>query len=93
MSPRRAVACLVLLALVLAPVMGVAGDELSGAGGHHHRAAGLRHQAPRPWRSVPAAVASPLTVPCVVQAMRLEPAEPEHDLPLFVRPPFVPPRA
>jgi hypothetical protein len=38
-------------------------------------------------------VASPLTVPCVVQAMRLEPAEPEHDLPLFVRPPFVPPRA
>ena len=93
MSWRGAIACVALLAVIVVPVLGVAGDDLSASHRGSHREAGLRHQPPRPWRTVPAAVASPLPVPPVVPLATLEAVEPQPVLLLLVRTPFVPPRA
>lgn len=93
MSPRRAIACVVLLVVVVAPVLGVAGDDLSSSHRGSHREAGLRQHPPRPWRTVPGTVESPLAVPPAVPLAALDAPEPQPALLLLVRTPFVPPRA
>ena len=91
MSLRRAVACAVLLTLVLAPVLGVADDDLSSSQGTH-REAGLRSHPTRGWRMVPAAVDRPAYVPCAMPLTVLDAPPPGPSLTLVVRTPFVPPR-
>jgi hypothetical protein len=91
MSLRRAVACAVLLTLVLAPVLGVAAD-LSASSRGTHREAGLRSYPTRGWRTVPAAVDQPVYVPCAMLRAALDASPPGLSLTLVVRPPFVPPR-
>jgi hypothetical protein len=93
MSARRAIACVVLLAVIVVPVLGLAGDALSASHSRSHREAGLQHQPPRPWRTIPAAVASTPPVLPALPLTVLESAETRPVLLLFVRTPFVPPRA
>jgi hypothetical protein len=92
MSSRGAIACVVLLLMVVVPVLGVAGDDLPASHRGPHREAGLRHQPPRPWRTAPAAVETPTPLPRVVPLATLDAPEPAHPLLLVVRTPFVPPR-
>jgi hypothetical protein len=93
MSARRAIVGLVLLLTVVVPALGVAGDDHSASHRGAHREAGLRHQPLRPWRTVPAAVDSSVTVQPTAPLAGLEATEPEPALLLLVRTPFVPPRA
>lgn len=88
MSLRGVVAAVVLLALVLTPVLGLAADDLSGAA----RATGLRHQPSGAWRTVPGAVEPYVAMPRIVALATLEVWEPAHAQPLVIRMPFVPPR-
>jgi hypothetical protein len=92
MVPCRTIACLVLLTIVLAPLLGVAGDDFSGLGRGAPRETGLRHQPLRPWRTIPGAVEPPTVIPRLALLAALEGSEPAHTLPMVVRTPFVPPR-
>ncbi len=92
MSLRRAVACAVLLTLVLAPVLGVAADDLSASSRGTHREAGLRSCPNQGWRTVPAAVDRPVYVPCAMPLTALDAPPPALSLRLVVRMLFVPPR-
>jgi hypothetical protein len=93
MSSRRAIACVLMLVMVVVPVVGMAVDDLSVSPHGSHREAGLRHQPPRSGRSAPAAVESPRPVLPAVSFVPLDATEPPLVLPLLVRTPFVPPRA
>lgn len=87
----RVIACVVLLAVVLVPLAGLAGDDLSPRAGTKHHAS-LRPQPQRGWRTLPAAVELASFTIEAVRLGRLEPAEPTLALPVLVRIPFVPPR-
>jgi len=80
--------CVVLVAVLLVPALGVAGDGRLGS----HGEAGLRHQAPWSWRTTFATVAAPVTVPRAVPLAWLDAPEPQDTSRLVVRAPFVPPR-
>jgi hypothetical protein len=90
MATIRLVACAIVLALVLVPLVGVATDDLSVAGTHHDNS--VRHQPTRGWRTVPAAVDRPEHDTCTTELARLDLAEPASTPPPLARPPFVPPR-
>jgi hypothetical protein len=92
MGLRRAIAFVVLLALVLVPVLGMAADDLSGSGRAAARDSRLRHQPPRPWRTIPAAVEPPVAIPRMVPLGTLDASELAYAPQLVIRPPFVPPR-
>jgi len=90
MATVRPLVCMLLFALVLVPLVGVATDDLSAPATHHD--SGLRHQPGRGWRAMPAAVDSPsdLRRPRAVATLELsESGAAPMPLP---RPPFVPPR-
>jgi hypothetical protein len=89
---RRAVAFVVLVVLVLVPLLGIAADDLSGSGRAAARETGLRHQPPRPWRTIPAALESPVAMPRMVLLGTLEASELASVPQVVIRPPFVPPR-
>jgi hypothetical protein len=89
---RGAVAWVVLLTLVLAPMLGVAADDFSASSRGTHHEAGLRSHPTRGWRTVPAAVDRPAYVPCAMPPAALDAPPPEPSLTLVVRTPFVPPR-
>ena len=93
MSLRRAIVYAVLLVMVVVPALGVAGNDRSVSHRGSHREAGLRHQPPRPWQTVPAVVESPLRVPPAAPFAVLDAPEAVPALLLLVRTPFVPPRA
>jgi hypothetical protein len=90
MATIRVVACAIVLALVLVPLVGVATDDLSVAGTHHDNS--VRHQPARAWRTVPAAVDRPEHDTCTVVLARLDVPEPAPIPPPLARPLFVPPR-
>jgi hypothetical protein len=90
MATIRLVACAIVLALVLVPLVGAASDDLSVAGTHHDTS--VRHQPARGWRTVPAAVDRPEHDTRPTELERLDAAEPAPTLPPLARPLFVPPR-
>jgi hypothetical protein len=92
MTLRRAIASLLLLTVVLVPVLGVAGDDLSASSRGPHHETGLRHQPPPPWRTLPAIIEAPAAAPRVSPLATLVAPEPERTLPLLIRTPFIPPR-
>jgi hypothetical protein len=92
MRSRRATAFVVLLALVLVPVLGIAVDDLSRSGRPAAREVGLRHQPPRPWRTIPGAVEPPAAIPRIVPLATLDASELSFAPQLVIRTPFVPPR-
>jgi hypothetical protein len=92
MGSRRAIAFVVLLALVLVPVLGIAADEFSGSARAVARETGLRHQPPRPWRTIPGAVEPPVAMPRLVPLATLDATELSYVPQLVIRTPFVPPR-
>lgn len=92
MATRRWIAFVVLLALVVVPVLGMAGDDSSASMRGHHRDSSLRHPPARPWRTVPAAVEPPMTLPPLVSLDILLVSRSEHAVPLLVRTRFIPPR-
>lgn len=92
MGLRRSIAFVALLTLVLAPVLGIAADGFSGPGRAVTRDSGLRHQPPRPWRTVPGVVGLPVAIPRIVPVATLESSELSYAPQLVIRTPFVPPR-
>jgi hypothetical protein len=92
MAACRALACVVLLTLVLTPVLGLAGDELSGAGRAAPHESGVRHQPPRPWRTTPAIVEPHVVILRIMLLTTVVAAERTQARPLLVRTPFIPPR-
>ena len=88
----RTIACLALLAIVLVPALGIAGDDFSGIGPGAQRETGLRHQPTRPWRTMPGVVEHPVVIPRMIPLAALDISEPAHALPFVVHTPFVPPR-
>jgi hypothetical protein len=92
MTLRPTVVWVLLAALALMPVLGLAVSGLSAApSGEHHRP-NLQHQAERVWRTVPTALGTSTFAPAVAPAGRLPVVDAVLALPLVIRIPFVPPR-
>ena len=92
MAACRALACVLLLTLVLTPVLGFAGDDFTGPGRAAPHESGVRHQPPRPWRTTPAVVEPRVVILRIMPLAAVVASERPHTLPLLVRTPFIPPR-
>jgi hypothetical protein len=92
MAVCRPLACVLLLTLVLTPLLGLAGEDFSGAGRAAPHESGVRHQPPRPWRTTPAVVEPHVVILPMMPLTTVVAAERSHALPLLVRTPFIPPR-
>ena len=92
MVAGRALACVVLLTLVLTPALGLAGDDFTSPGRGAPHESGMRHQPPRPWRTTPAVVEPHVMILPIMPLSAVVVLERSQPLPLVVRTPFTPPR-
>jgi hypothetical protein len=92
MNACRLIVAVLILAVLLVPALGFAGDDLSATPLGKHHASRLHHQPDRGWRTAPTTLPSPPSLPNVAPVARLGLLDTRLALPLLVRLPFVPPR-
>jgi hypothetical protein len=93
MTPRRTVACLLLLVLALVPALGLAADDLSAPLVSKHQHVRLQHQPQRAWRTTPTTLTVPPPTPVLTARARLITLDAPVAVPVVVHLPFVPPRS